>query len=711
MLRTTALLLMGAVPAGLVTWWLTGGESPGAGAGGGTLHVAPADRDGARTDATGALHARLDAFRSAQDISDPAELERALARGLTEPASTMRDVHIEALFKRLAALDVRRALRMAGSSDLDAMLVADVVAAWAESDPDAALQQLAGISSGHNRLTAAVAIADALGTDNNTLERIAAALPEHQRIEFQAEVVARHARHDPDGALRMALSMRDTAARNTVARHIGMTWAHDDPIGAYMQAATLPRELQSAYRDSVAVEWARLDAAGFLQFAETQPQLNDLHPGMTQAMAVDPERVLEVTANKPPLPFGDGFPANITVERTAFTALAQRDPQRMAAYLESLPFDDRREEFTVAFAQTYGRTRPAEALAWARSVEPPRPGLVATVIAQSALVDLDQAIRWMNEFEAPPGGNVLASPQYIAANIATFAAADPRRAEIASRLAEQTDDPHSALLLNRITSIWVQNDPAGALDWMLSSGSALDDALAANIARQLASRDAATAAAFTDRMPPELRNLWLGQVAGPYARQNPEAAAAWLLQFQGEPGYDNALRQVMQTTAQAHPQSAARMLASAPADIQQSSVSTIASSWARQDLAGAAAWASSLPDEQRSAAVNAVAMMWTARDPQAAQRWALGLPAGDTRDRALSGIVTRSAMDSFDIASERRFFEAFSSDTLRQTQAFAVARSVAPRDPDRAQALMDNWITEPGPRQMIEAAIEEARRR
>ncbi len=692
MLRTTAFLLLGAMPAGLVTWWLIGGATPGPSA----------------DDAT--PHARLEAFRSAEGISDAAELERALARALAEPFSTARDAHIEALFKRLAALDVRRSLRVAGSSQFDALLVADVFAAWAESEPDAALRHLAGIANGHNRLAAAIALLDVFGTDADAIERIAAALPDHQRIEFQAEAVAQHARRDPASALRTALLLRDTAASNTAARRIGMIWAHEDPITAYGQAETLPRELQSAYRDSVTVEWARLDALGFLAFAETQPHLNELRPGMTQAMAVDPERVFEVTANKPPLPFGDGFPANITVERTAFTALAQRDPQRMAAYLESLPFDARREEFTVAFAETYGRTRPNEALAWARSIEPPRPGLVATIIARSALVDLDQAIRWMNEFEAPPGGNVFASPAYIAANIAVFAAADPRRADIASRLAAQQDEPHSALLLERITSIWVQNDPAGALDWMLSSGSTVNEGVAANIARQLASRDAATAATFASRLPAELRSLWLGQVAAPYARQDPESASTWLLQFQGEPGYDDALRRVMQMTAQTDPQSAARMLASAPADVQQSSVATIASSWARRDLAGAASWATSLPEQQRGTAVSSVAMSWAARDPQAAQRWALGLPRSETRDQALSAVVTRLAADGLEIATQTRFFEAFSSDSVRQSQAVAVARSIARHDPERAQALVDEWITEPMPRQLAEAAIEEARR-
>jgi hypothetical protein len=54
------------------------------------------------------------------------------------------------------------------------------------------------------------------------------------------------------------------------------------------------------------------------------------------------------------------------------------------------------------------------------------------------------------------------------------------------------------------------------------------------------------------------------------------------------------------------------------------------------------------------------------RDPQAAQRWALSLPRGDTRDRALTALVSRFARPDFGVPIDRSVIEAFNSDQARQ---------------------------------------------
>jgi hypothetical protein len=54
-----------------------------------------------------------------------------------------------------------------------------------------------------------------------------------------------------------------------------------------------------------------------------------------------------------------------------------------------------------------------------------------------------------------------------------------------------------------------------------------------NLARTITDRNAAEAAAFTDRLPPEFRGSWIREVAARYASQDPDGAASWIIQFPG----------------------------------------------------------------------------------------------------------------------------------------------------------------------------------
>src|SRR5690606_17665927 len=161
-------------------------------------------------------------------------------------------------------------------------------------------------------------------------------------------------------------------------------------------------------------------------------------------------------------------------------------------------------------------------------------------------------------------------------------------------------------------------------------------ALVANIGSQLAARDAKTAVQYLERLTADQRRIWFPLVAGPYARQDPHSAAGWIVQFQGQEGYDAVMRQVVTQSALTDPTGAAGLLSIAPAEVQKSTADRVASAWARADLAAAGRWAVALSDASaRTSAVAAVADPWAGRDPVAAQRWAADLPRGEARDRAL----------------------------------------------------------------------------
>jgi hypothetical protein len=74
------------------------------------------------------------------------------------------------------------------------------------------------------------------------------------------------------------------------------------------------------------------------------------------------------------------------------------------------------------------------------------------------------------------------------------------------------------------------------------------------------------------------------------------------------------------------------------------SARTIAATWARQDPQAAAAWAHSLAhDDTAVGAISAVANQWVSRDAAAARNWAMSLPRDAARDAALVQVLGATA--------------------------------------------------------------------
>lgn len=708
MLRLTGLAVAGAIPGALVTWYVLSGGDAQTGAGPEPLYKTQAEARSEPDTATSST--RLAVYTAAAGIDDAVDIESRLAALLGQAYSRENRIEIEILFARLAALDLGSALRIAARPGFDAGLVADVFRSWAERDPDSAMSVLGAIGNQSVRMAAALAVAEALGNNTAIIERIASLLPASDSTRFQAQALERLAKTDPNRALGQALTLGEAAARNTAVQRVAIEWVNRNPEAAMAQAESLPAELRDGYRDTVGTEWARVHTDSYMDFLDRQDDLAPQLLGLGHAMTYDPERLFEIAQTHNAIAYyGLG-----TLETVTFNVVAQIDLERAMDYLDAVDNPARAASLTTVLARTYGRENPDEAVAWARSFNPPRPELEAAVIGQIAAVDLDKSLRLIREFESgaetPANPFSNASVQGIAQYIGNFAANDPRREEIANGLVARSEDPSARMVLQQVTGRWVQTDPIGALDWMLENEAAIDPVIVNNISQALAVRDPRVAAGYMDRIPADMRRSWMQQVAAPYARVDPEGAAAWMAQFQGEPGYDSVVSQVVSQTAQTNPIAAATMLASAPSQVQQESAGNVASGWARQDLPAAARWATQLGDDSaRTAAVNSVANTWAQRDPRAAQRWVANLPEGAARERALSTVLGNVLAQGADIQDS--LVDAFDSTEQMQQEFSAQIARVANRNPDRAEELLNTWVSEPELRATPERMIREARQR
>ena len=702
MLRSILLFLIGAGSAGVGTYLSVFADSSGHIAAGTYVETGEigALRDGRRS----LKGTHLGAYRGAAGLDDTGTVETLLGRAADVTFSVSRDAEIWALFERLAELNMNMATRFADGSAHDIARFASAFRFWAENDAESALGAVAAIATVETRHAVAMTVVEALGGDEGAIERVAAELPEYERADFFGKALAQLSRDDPESAIDAALRLVDGAARNGAAQRIGVSWVRDNPIAAFDHAAVLPPELQDAYLTAVASEWARLDTDGFLEFAATQSTLDRLLGGLSLALASSPAGVFEIAVSSPPINLGTMGP----LDAAALSALAERDIDEAIERVEELAGGPRQQRLWVAIAEVYGRKNPEEALAWARSLDPPVPLAEVMAGAGMAIVDLEKAIQTLRGITLPEGLAPSAINSLIAEAIAKVVTSDSSYEAIASALLPERDDPLTASILRSLTAQWVANDPDRVFTWMLENISSVDAAFAGVLAEQLATRDARNAAALAISLPIELQREWRDEVAVPFARQDPRGAADWVMQYRNEPDYGRLIQEVVTISAATDPFSAARLVASAPEGFETVAAINVAGAWAAEDLRGAANWAVGLSHPaSRESAVAIAASSWAARDPDEAQAWALTLPRGATRDLALA-VVLRELLYA-DLPAGR-IANSFDSADVREQLISDTVSAMARSDPDRAQNILDEWMVNETLREQGQEAIDTARR-
>jgi hypothetical protein len=389
-----------------------------------------------------------------------------------------------------------------------------------------------------------------------------------------------------------------------------------------------------------------------------------------------------------------GEPAAM-VRRTALMQLAADDPLGALRHAEALPLGAERQQVLSTIAMTYGRLDPDAAIAWAQTQN--SPDVLASALTGIARVDPDRA---MDLLFSLPG----LEQQRTLQTFAMMGALRPEQtAAIADRLLAQ---PGRGSALQMLTNAWSQRSPEDALRWLLANRPSAGNSIS-QAGMNLARTNPAAAIGYLDRMPSELRARWVSAVADGYAQHDARAAANWITQYRGEPGYDAAVAAVAARTAQHDPETAARLLASidsSEAPDAAQSARAIATSWARRDLPAAASWARDIADDGIAAgAVSVVTAQWAARDAAAARNWTMSLPMGAKRDAALVQVVGATAGTA---SAEPALLDAFSNRAAQQAGVNEAVRIIAQRDAAAARQIADEYLTDPDARRNAERFIE-----
>jgi hypothetical protein len=587
------------------------------------------------------------------------------AASFSDPAA--RAFAIDVLITRYGELDPGGAVAAAARVDISPETLTSVYYAWLKSSPTAALAALSKLDDAKASMIASGLIAR-LGNDDALVDRVIGALPARLAANLMTTAIFRVARDSPTEAIKRAERIADPSVRASAVSQVLYLWAQRDPRAALEYVDRLPAQ-------------ARRDA---------------FNGGMwSQIATAEPELLLERIDTLP----ADQRPG---LEQMALQSLAQRDPQAALARLAAIPRGEQRQQFLQAIARSFGERDAAGALAWARSLQPPEPGVVVSVIQGVAAKDPLHAIELAAEIQSP-----LEQMQALQTAYMYAAAQDPTLfAPLLERALALPNTGQKQMIVQSLTASWAVRDPAKATEWLLANGSRAPLDVVTQVASQYARLDPARAASYATRMPSEARGAWLRGVASSYAQTDPRGALDWVEQFRGSAEYDDAALAVVQSAAQLDPPAAARVLESiGREDYRRTGVGTVAMTWASRDPAAAASWAAGLRDPTtRMTAVNGVAQVWATQDAPSAQAWALSQPSGQARDSALMAIISTTSRLGTPDAS---LLSALSSEQTRIAAVQASAFGVAQRDPQAAHAFIDANVADQFQRDRLHSFISQ----
>jgi hypothetical protein len=712
-MRRTLALFGGGVALGAVAMYFAHGDGAGAPAGvptpaSGTrdLQDVPdaAERAPRTIDfltlATGSVSVteRAALLRLAAE-ADRRTLETLATQVAALPDLEGRRLALEALFTRYAEVDAPAAAAFAHTLDLPPATWTPLFATWARRDARGALRALGELDASA-ALTLGVAVLEVIGNDSLGVARVLGAAPQIDADRFRIEAAIAKAPREPNAALEDILALPPSKAGAAFER-LAVVWMERDVHGALAAAEEIPDQtLRLELKASINRAWARTDPDALVNYVlELDPEARNeaLRSGALQAFAlVDPQRALRAAEDIR----GD---LGTMIRRSALTSLARDDPLAAVSIAQALPPGNDREQMLSAVAASYGRTDPEGALAWAQSLSPPSPSVVGNVLAGLARVDPDRAIDLL--FETMDLTN-----QRNAAPFVTLLNNGVLDAEHTVKLADRLlASSNRGPVLQMVTQMWAQRQPHDAARWLLARGSAAPRNALGQAAMQLARTDPAAAISYVDTVSPELRATWISAVADGYAQHDARAAANWVTQHRGQPGYDAALAAIAGRTATLDPAAAARLLDSvdvAEAPDATQAAQRIAQAWAQKDRRAAANWAVAIADDgARTSAIGSVAAQWATSDAPGARGWALGLAPGAARDAALMQVVIATTTTAIDDV----VLDAFSSPAAKQNAVSTAVRVVASRDVPAARRLADQYLTEPGARQAAERFIEQGR--
>lgn len=320
----------------------------------------------------------------------------------------------------------------------------------------------------------------------------------------------------------------------------------------------------------------------------------------------------------------------MTEMASAVSRWAAQDPKAALARIMHLEDPNERNGMLRIAIGSYSAQDPKGALDWLQSNLPGNSQLQLQVLDAMARLNVGQALPLVEDFVRRTG-----QTRALSGIIGIWARRDPQQAiDYVQSLGSEDKRP----LYESLAFSYMQSDPVGALNWILSLGPRYE-AIKTGLQGQINVENVSAAEqALQDVTDPDTRDALIKGIANYKAGNDPLAALQWLDENADGKAYLDAYRNVLATYSASHPSQAADLLDSSRSGPQiYAAAESIAHNWFRRDPQAAANWAESLPDsDAKTGAMNMLVMDTAVHHPRKAFAMSQSLPQKERRKLASS---------------------------------------------------------------------------
>lgn len=613
--------------------------------------------------------AQAEALYALAGRSDSAAIQNLIfqAGRITDPSD--RSAALDILFLRLSELDPRSALALSRADEFrgNRQIEARVWHNWGKLDLDQALAAAAALESAAQRNLAAQSLYAAYDYGgNDTIDRIEEVLGIQPNTATRAAHLSLLADRDPVDAVNFINSMRSISSRQEAAAHLGRR------LGRHPGKRT--------------EQYASL-------FTDTAARQSFSHAARSAEAEIHPEAVLDEWLG------GKRSMSETMQLYTAMKSLAARDMEKALEYFGQIPNSRYRRMLAGPIGEVLADADPQRAFEWAKENDPGmQSGLYAGIVTSVAGRDPELALASAQLL--PPG---MQRRQALNGVFMAISYQDPQKAVALLDRIEQTGTRDE--VAQNLATMWVQNDPDAALNWMLSRDDTERRALLSGAARGLTETDLDLALQWLPRLDEESQRVWRAQLAASLARQRSVGEAQrFISSFEGTEEYPQLLASTINGIAQDDIGAAVELARLVPEGPERDMIyGGLIRQFGYHDPQQAATFVTSISGApQRERATASLAMMWSHSDADAAQLWVQDLPGGVARE----GAIVALASNWTEMTPSRRLLVNSIGDLEKRKQALvAHIQRVAQVDTQRAERLMNDLDLNQEERQQLAETI------
>ena len=521
----------------------------------------------------------LYAVASVIALQDP---ERAIALAEDIEGEREKKTFYGAIAANVASKDPERALELLSlSGDYSTHHYHTVFQSWMKNDPTAAIEAAKKIKGQQAKQQAERAIAIFLARESPEKGwAYAEALSGNSRNSALGQVLFQIASDDPQDAIAFLDQMPRGQKRDNALSQFVSGWMNQDPDGARSWIKTLPEPEQAKAIEGSLWNLTQSDIQETVTLIESfkpSAQTANLYANLVSNWAQsDPDAAQRWVKQLPP------GSARQSAQSSLLNRLAQSDPAKAIEFLEGETITDQNRNQVTQVAASLARNDPDAAFAWLDSLEvtgSAHKELITNTISQLAYQDGPKAASYALTIEDK------STRKNAIANLIRGWGNQDREA------AKTWIDTH-------LTS----EERLGAYDGLLSSIS-YQEPLGAKALLEEVSQGLT---------PEEMKTHFKGklaEVAGNWARNDPNAAAAW---------------------AQTQPEG----------DERSRMVASVVGQWAEFDSTGAANFVLTLAEgKERDGAIKNLVSDLRQWEPESAFLWANSISDGDQRKRQIRNAV------------------------------------------------------------------------